>query len=270
MPPIKPLKQPKLSDVILGHLEQMIVEGSMKPGQRLPPERELAVQFEVSRPSVREALQKLEAKGLIFRRQGGGNYVTDNLGASYTEPLFELLGKHPDAQQDLLEFRHALEGIAAFHAAQRATEADREIIARRFDNWLTCHHARDRHQEARADTEFHLSIAEAAHNLALLHTMRTLFALMQHNMLERMAALYTDDALRLKVLEQHIRLKDAVLARDSIRARNAAHAHLAYVGEMTELKSRVESRHDRARRRLQQLDALLPRTEKVPTDRLSD
>ncbi|MBK8974209.1 MAG: GntR family transcriptional regulator [Hahellaceae bacterium] len=270
MPPIKPLRQPKLSDIILRHLEQMIVEGSMKPGQRLPPERELAVQFEVSRPSVREALQKLEAKGLIVRRQGGGNFVTDNLGASYTEPLFELLSKHPDAQQDLLEFRHALEGVAAFHAAQRATSADCEIIARRFNDWMSCHQACDPIKEARADTEFHLSIAEAAHNLALLHTMRTMFAMMQHSMLERMQALYVDEAWRQKVLEQHVRLRDAVLGRDPIRARNAAQAHLAYVGEMTELKSRVESRHDRARRRLRQLDAVLPRSEPMPVKGFDD
>ena len=58
------INQPKISDVIMEQLERMILEGSLQPGQKLPPERELAVQFEVSRPSLREAIQKLEAKGL--------------------------------------------------------------------------------------------------------------------------------------------------------------------------------------------------------------
>lgn len=234
----------------------MILEGSMKAGQRLPPERELAVQFEVSRPSVREALQKLEAKGLIVRRQGGGNYVTDNLGASYTEPLFDLLSKHPEAQQDLQEFWYALEGIAAFNAAQRATEVDREIIAARFDDWLSLHMAKDCSREATADAEFHLSIAEAAHNLALLHTIRAVFFLMRQNMAENMQHLYEDEAMRLKMLEQHTRLRDSVLARDPIRSRNAAHAHLDFINETLVSKSRAESRQNRARRRLKNLDML--------------
>jgi GntR family transcriptional repressor for pyruvate dehydrogenase complex len=60
---------PKLSDSIVAELEQMIVDGTLQPGQKLLPERELAVQFGVSRPSLREAIQRLEAKGLLYRRQ---------------------------------------------------------------------------------------------------------------------------------------------------------------------------------------------------------
>ncbi|MGO2167442.1 GntR family transcriptional regulator, partial [Pseudoalteromonas sp.] len=73
------IKAAKLSDVILQQLENMILEGSLAPGEKLPPERELAKQFEVSRPSLREAIQKLEAKGLVTRRQGGGTFVKNQL-----------------------------------------------------------------------------------------------------------------------------------------------------------------------------------------------
>lgn len=73
------IKAAKLSDVILEQLENMILEGSLAPGEKLPPERELAKQFEVSRPSLREAIQKLEARGLVTRRQGGGTYVKNQL-----------------------------------------------------------------------------------------------------------------------------------------------------------------------------------------------
>ena len=66
----KSVKPTKLSDVILARLESMILEGSVSPGEKLPPERELALQFDVSRPSLREAIQKLEAKGLVTRKQG--------------------------------------------------------------------------------------------------------------------------------------------------------------------------------------------------------
>ena len=69
------IRQPKLSDVIEQQLEFLILEGTLRPGEKLPPERELAKQFDVSRPSLREAIQRLEAKGLLLRRQGGGTFV---------------------------------------------------------------------------------------------------------------------------------------------------------------------------------------------------
>ena len=73
------IKQPKLSDVITERLESMIVDGSLTAGEKLLPERELAEKFNVSRPSLREAIQNLHAKGLIERKQGGGTFVTQNL-----------------------------------------------------------------------------------------------------------------------------------------------------------------------------------------------
>ncbi len=115
---------PKLSDSIVAELEQMIVDGTLQPGQKLLPERELAVQFGVSRPSLREAIQRLEAKGLLYRRQGGGTYVKSELNRGLSDPFFELLANHPGSQFDLLEFRHVLEGVAAYYAALRGDEND--------------------------------------------------------------------------------------------------------------------------------------------------
>lgn len=108
------IRQPKLSDVIEQQLEFLILEGTLRPGEKLPPERELAKQFDVSRPSLREAIQRLEAKGLLLRRQGGGTFVQSRLWQSFSDPLVELLSDHPESQFDLLETRHALEGIAAY------------------------------------------------------------------------------------------------------------------------------------------------------------
>ncbi|RMF18117.1 MAG: pyruvate dehydrogenase complex transcriptional repressor PdhR [Gammaproteobacteria bacterium] len=251
---VRPVKQPKLSDVITDSIEQMILEGSLKPGQRLPPERELAAQFEVSRPSVREAIQKLEAKGLVVRRQGGGNFVAANLGSSFTEPLFELINAHPESQYDLLEFRHALEGVSAYYAALRGTDADREIIVKRYNDWLHFHEVKDSENEARADAEFHLSIAEAAHNVVLLHTMRALFTLLKQHIVSNLHFLYKEEALKRRIKEQHRQLMEAVVARDPERARQAAHEHLAFVEEVLLEKGKAETRNDRSLRRLQNLD----------------
>ena len=117
------IRQRRLSDNIVEQLETMILEGTLQPGQRLPAERALAEQFGVSRPSLREAVQKLVAKGLLISRQGGGNYVSDSLGSSFSDPLLSLLEGHPEAHRDLLEFRHTLEADCAYYAALRATPA---------------------------------------------------------------------------------------------------------------------------------------------------
>jgi Transcriptional regulators len=76
------IRQRRLSDDIVEQLEGMILEGTLKAGERLPAERALAEQFGVSRPSLREAIQKLAAKGLLVSRQGGGNYVVESLGTT--------------------------------------------------------------------------------------------------------------------------------------------------------------------------------------------
>lgn len=125
----KSVRQPKLSDVIMQRIEEMILDGALSPGQRLPPERELAEQFEVSRPSLREALQKLVAKGLLVSRQGGGTWVADSLGSGLSDPLLDLFRTHPEAQYDLLEFRHALEGVSAYYAALRSTGSGPGVAA---------------------------------------------------------------------------------------------------------------------------------------------
>lgn len=104
------------------------MEGTLSPGQQLPPERELAKQFDVSRPSVREAIQRLEAKRLLTRRQGGGTFVSENIWKSFSDPLLNLLSSHSETQLDVLESRHAMEGISAYFAALRGTEEDLRVF----------------------------------------------------------------------------------------------------------------------------------------------
>lgn len=82
MPQYK-LQVPRISDAVAASLEKRILEGSLKPGDRLPPERELAAELGVSRPSLREAIQKLASKGMLQSRQGGGTYVTNRLESTF-------------------------------------------------------------------------------------------------------------------------------------------------------------------------------------------
>jgi len=245
----KRVKQPKLSDVIMQQLETMILEGALKPGQKLPPERELAVQFEVSRPSLREAVQKLAARGLLESRQGGGTYVAENLGGGLSDPLLELFKTHPESQYDLLEFRHALEGVSAYYAALRSTPADKEEIQARYDQLQQFHEEKSFDKEVAADVEFHLAIAAAAHNVVLLHMMRALFTLLKQHIWDNLEQIYPKHDTRSRIHDQHHRLLQAILNGDPDAARQAAHAHLAFVEEALLQQGKENTRLERALRR---------------------
>ncbi|OZB16146.1 MAG: transcriptional regulator PdhR, partial [Marinobacter sp. 34-60-7] len=106
--PISHIPHKRLADTIVEQLETMILEGTLHPGQKLPPERVLAEQFGVSRPSLREAIHRLASRGLLNSRQGGGTFVTATLGTSFSDPLIPLLEKRPEAHRDLLEYRRTL------------------------------------------------------------------------------------------------------------------------------------------------------------------
>ena len=84
-----------VTDAIVEQIEGLILNGVLKPGERLPAERELAQRLQVSRPSLREAILKLEGKGLLVGRRGGGSFVADVVAPTITEPLVHLLKNHP-------------------------------------------------------------------------------------------------------------------------------------------------------------------------------
>lgn len=240
--------------MIVKSLETMILEGSLRPGQRLPAERELAKQFDVSRPSLREAIQKLEVKGLVIRRQGGGTYVQQDLREGLTDPLFKLLSEQKEGQLDLLEFRHAFEGIAAYYAALRGTEAD-------FDDIRDCHERIEQAQQQEAvDTEsqavmdFYEAIAGASHNMVFLHLIRGLRPLLEQNILHNFKILYTRTSVADQIHKHRKLLLEAIVQRQPALARDASYQHLAFIEETLLDISRESSRIRRSIRRLENND----------------
>jgi DNA-binding FadR family transcriptional regulator len=244
------MKQLRLSDQIAEKLETMIAEGSLMPGEKLPAERELAHRLEVSRPSLREAIQKLNSKGLLTTRHGGGTYVCESLEPSCVEPLIALLSDMPESRYDVLEIRHALEGTAAYYAALRGTSEDKDKIKRCFEKMIKNHGSPDPMDEARSDAAFHLSIVEASHNVVLLHVMRGLFTLLQSSISHNLDKLYTLPRVFEPLSNQHERLMNATIEGDAERARQAAQEHLVFVEESLQQIDREEVRKQRALRGL--------------------
>ncbi len=249
----KKINQQKISESIASEIERQLVEGMIKPGERLPSERDLASEFQVSRPSVREAIQLLKSRNLLISRPGGGTYARDSLGDTITEPLDDALISNPEVVEDMLEFRHALEGISAYYAAQRATEADRKIIKLRYEQLCNKQAASVAQDEAMADVDFHLAIAEASHNVVLLHVMRSLFKLLHKSVELSFGKLYRNDSGREIIREHHQQIMNAILAGDAELARDNAHAHINHVKDTLERFNREETRNRKSNERLERI-----------------
>lgn len=226
------IRQERLSDTIAKMLERMIVQGAFSAGQRLPSERDLAAHLDVSRPSLREALHKLETRGLLETRHGGGTYVRNAIGEQLTQPLADLLQRYPQVGVDFIELRKTLDGIAAYYAALRGTPADHKAITAAFEAIVAAHDLENPGKEAERDADFHMAIAEASHNLVLLHVIRGLMDFLRKDVIFNRNILYGRPRARERLLEQHRAIHDAIIAGDAEGARAASEAHMAHVEEV--------------------------------------
>jgi GntR family transcriptional regulator, transcriptional repressor for pyruvate dehydrogenase complex len=114
--PFEPVLQEKLSQGVVRQIEGLILRGILRPGERLPSERELSETMNVSRPSLREALADLQERGLLMSRAGAGVFVADVLGSAFAPALVTLFASHDEAVFDYISFRRDMEGLAASRA----------------------------------------------------------------------------------------------------------------------------------------------------------
>ena len=241
----------KLSDIIVERLEDMLLQGQFLAGEKLPPERQLAEQFNVSRPSLREAIQKLEAKGLLLRKQGGGTWVSDQLAPKVTDPLMTLVSTYPEGQFDLLEFRHALEGMAAYYAALRGNPDDYHALQEALQKTEMTFKQDCIDQQADSLVEFYLCMAKGSHNVVLLHIMGNLLEVLKENIAGNLAMLRKRPDEYQQIHEQRKQIVAAIVAGDPAIARQASNEHLAYIEKtLLDINSENASRH-RALRRIE-------------------
>ena len=212
-------------------IEALILRGILRPGERLPSERDLASQMGVSRPSLREALADLERDGLVETRRGSGAYVAQVLGSAFAPPLVRLFSTHSEALFDYLSFRRDLEGLAAERAARHASETDLKVIGAIFAKMEAAHVNRAPKEEAALDADFHLAIVEASHNVVMLHMMRSMFDMLRDGVFYNRQTLFNLRTTRSDLLDQHRAIRDALVARDPATAREAVEKHLGYVEE---------------------------------------
>jgi GntR family transcriptional repressor for pyruvate dehydrogenase complex len=251
----------KLADAIAEHIQQMILEGTLQPGERLLSERELSAKLDVSRPSLREALDKLVASGLLTTNAQGVAHVSDSVGRSLRDPLVMLM-ETPEARFDCLELRSVVEAAAAAFAAERASDVDRKEIGARFEAMVAAHEEQNVDLIAKTDADFHFAVYEASHNLMMLHLMRSLETFLRSNVYLNRKNLYEHRTQKDSQLHEHKAIFDAIMARDPERAREAARLHMTTAMQTQRAIYDAERRLEASIRRLARSDLVAPKKPK--------
>jgi GntR family transcriptional repressor for pyruvate dehydrogenase complex len=220
----KVVRSSRLYEQIVQQVEESIRKGVMKPGDQLPPERELAQQFGVSRTAVREAVKALREKGHVEAYPGRGTFITDGTSHAIKQSLDRMIRiGQPEGSGYLAEVREILEPEIASLAAVRADAQD--IAAMREPIAVMDEARKDSDAFIEADLDFHLALAEAAANPLIL------------SLIDSIVGLLREQRMRIFLVEggpergqyHHKRILEAIEHHDPVGAREAMKAHLRQV-----------------------------------------
>jgi GntR family transcriptional repressor for pyruvate dehydrogenase complex len=234
------------TDQVVSHIKNLIERGNLRPGDRLPAERDLAAQIGVSRPTVRVGLHALAAMGVVKSRHGSGTYIPDGPPTLGSEPLSLLAALHGFTREEMYEARRLLEVGAAGLAAERATPDQLATLADEVSNLFAA--LDDPLRFLVHDIKFHREVAAASGNPIIAALVEMVSALYYDHRRET-AQQASDRDLR-EAAELHRRIYQAIRAHDMEAARTAMNEHLIRAsarqslesGEVKRVKRRVSAR----------------------------
>ncbi len=219
---LEPRRREKLGDRLYGQILEQIVSGALQEGDKLPSEHQICQLFEVSRPTVREALMRLHADGLVTTRQGSGTFVQKRPSGHLTR-----LANISDIAGMLrsLEVRSALEGQAASLAAQRRTTEQMGVIVKALAALKAAFAGSD--IPARADFAFHRAVADASGNLLFADLLDMLHQPIEHAMTVALGITRNGSSDRARrVIEEHESISEAIERGDAEAAGLSMRYHL--------------------------------------------
>lgn len=231
-----PIKKDRASKIVIEQIKNAIQKGEFSPGDKLPPERDLAKQFSLSRGVVREAISVLEAKGVVEVKPGIGVFLVTNEQEEVFQLLNALLENEDSSLIELLELRQSIESQAACYAAERRSEKELDKIKAALDQLESCFEKGK--VAAVEDFEFHMAVAEASHNSMMVHTLRLISGHIINGLHESRT-----DALMIPgqdgiAMEEHRKIYAAIKDMDSERARKEMITHLENVKKYKNLLDR--------------------------------
>lgn len=220
------VKVKRLSDEVVSQIQQMLLEGKLQGGSRLPPEREMADQLGVSRSALREALSILESMGVIERRKSGGTFVRKLNSEKVLENIVSFSTKtDKELFEDLLEVREVLEVKAVRWAIERGTQQDLDRIEKAVN--MMANSSKDE-SGIEADILFHLYISAATHNEVLFKLTRNIGNILR-DVRERSLKL---PGRKEECVREHREIFLAIQARDRLRGSKAMSQHINRVRDL--------------------------------------
>lgn len=228
---LKPIKTRKIYEEIVDQIRDLVARGDLKPGDRLPSERDLVERLQVSRASIREALSALEMMGLLEIRSGEGTFVRKLRSESVVAPLAWMITMEKGTVLELLEVRKILEVQAVGIAAERADEFDlKELTAALEDMKVELSSLA---ADGSSDHRFHYAVTRATKNKIMIRLMDTISDLMQYMLKSSRSKLYEGKYTPALLFEEHMRIYGAIKGKDSRKAREYMLHHLNGVEEET-------------------------------------
>lgn len=229
---IQPVKRTRAYEDIVRQLAEMVRKGEFQPGDRLPPERELAAAFGVGRPTLRQALTVLAQAGVIEVMPGSGIYLRKSVQenpADAGQAMGLLLITEQQNIHDILELRVGIEGEAAYLAASRRTPEQAEKVKAAFD--ALCDAYATRGVATEEDFQFHFAVAEATGNPVLLKVMVSVADLCRRQLVATTLSLYHEPDRITALRAEHDAIYQAIMEQRPEAARLAMVRHLLHVGE---------------------------------------
>ena len=224
----RPIQAKKIYEEVVEQIRQLMENGSLKPGDKLLSERELAEKLQVSRASVREALRALEMMGFVEIKVGGGTFIKETSGDDIIQPLAMFLSIEKGSFFEIYEIRKIFEIAAAHLAAQRATPGDLAKIEENLERMKAAMTEDDSEGGEGSDSAFHFSIAEATQNGWLVRLLNTIADSFNRSISIARRQLYLTAGHAQILIEQHIRIYEAIRDKNPGLAQRAMLAHLNF------------------------------------------
>ncbi|MBI6076510.1 FadR family transcriptional regulator [Clostridium perfringens] len=216
----KPVKNMKVYEQVVDQIKEMVRVGQIKKGDKLPTERVMAEELQVSRTSIREAMRALEVVGLIESRQGAGNYIREEFDDVLLEPLSIVFMLQNGTNKDIFELREVLELSTIFLSVMRISDEELKKLGELVERFKT---SRDEEENVKIDSEFHSIIVKGANNVLIT------------NLLEGVSELVdkfiSDERNRGKLLDFHEKIYLAIKNRDAYSAYKHMQEHFQLIKE---------------------------------------
>lgn len=223
-----PIKNTKVYEEVITKIKEKVSNGTLKKGDKLPSERDLAVELNASRTSIREALRALEVIGFIECRQGEGNYIKNTLENILLEPLSLMFMLQESSPEDILELRKILETETSAVAAKKISSIELSELKVLIEKLKI---SKSEEKNAQIDKEFHYKIAEATGNFLIVNFLKSISALMDAFIKDARNKILANASNKEELIKQHEDIYEGLFNHNPKDAADAMRKHLDFANE---------------------------------------